>query len=395
MTLLEILLLAYLSMCLLYWLFIAYSVVRMRGRVRALEGVRPVPPEKWPKLSVVVPACNEADKLEPAARTLLKEDYPHLELIFVNDRSTDATPQIIDRLASEDSRVKVIHITELPEGWLGKVHALDRGVAESSGEFVLFTDADVHFRVGTLRKAVAYCIEEGFDYLTAFPTVWPAGVVIDAMISVFFRQLILLSRPWGIRDGPLRSCIGVGAFNMVRRSAFDQTEGFEWLRMETADDYALGYMMKRSGAKCNVIAAFRSLGLHWYRTIREAAAGAEKAFSSAFRCSLLLAVTASLVMLAIELSPLLSLLVLLLGKFGPVWGVAAANVLLFFFATIPPARWAGVRVVPPLLSALAAPILAVLAIRAGILGYRRGGVLWRGTLYPSEKLREGRRVPIP
>ena len=395
MTVPGILLLAYLLVSLLYWLYTAYAVVRMRTSVRALKGVQPVEPQTWPKLSVVVPACDEADKLEPAARTLLDEDYPNLELVFVDDRSTDGTGQIMDRLAAEDDRVKVIHVAELPEDWLGKVHALDRGVAASTGEFVLFTDADVHFQVGTFRKAVAWCLEKDLDFLTGLPSLWPTGLVLDAMISVFFRHLMLATRPWGMRHGPLRSCLGVGAFNLVRRSAFDKTEGFEWLRMETADDYALGYMMKRSGATCGVIAVFRSVGLHWYRTIREAAVGAEKGFSSALRCSLPLALTAPLAMLAVEMSPLVSLLVLVLGGFGAAWGIAAANVLLFFFATVPPARWARVRILPPLLSPLVAPILAVLTMRVGIVGRRRGGVMWRGTLYSSEKLRKGRRIPIP
>lgn len=393
--LLDVLLLAYLSACLLYWLFTAYGVVLARRRLSALERVRPGEPENQPKLSVVVPACNEADKLEDAVGTLLDEDYPDLEIILVDDRSTDATAGIIDRVAAEDPRVRVIHVTELPEGWLGKVNALNRGLAESTGELVLFTDADVHFKRGTLRKAVAYFIEERLDHLTAFPTLRPAGVVIDAMIAVFIRHFILMSRSWGMRRGPLRSCVGIGAFNMVRRSAFEKTEGFEWMRMETADDYTLAYMMKRSGAKCDVVIAFGSVGLHWYRTVREAAVGAEKAYSSAFRCSLLTAVVSSLLMLAVELSPVVSLLVPAFGNLGLTGGIAAANVLLFLFSTIVLSRWARVRVAPPLLAPLVAPILAALAIRVGILGHRRGGVLWRGTLYPSEKLREGRRAPIP
>ena len=395
MTILEILLLAYLSLCLVYWLFTAYGVVMTRRRLPVLEALQLEARENWPKLSVVVPACNEADKMEPAVRTLLEQDYPELEIVLVDDRSTDGTAEIIDRVAMKDPRVKVIHITELPEHWVGKVHALHRGLAESTGELVLFTDADVHFARGTLRSAVAYFVQEGLDHLTLFPTLWPAGVVIDAMIAVFIRHFMLMSRVWGMRDGPLRSCVGIGAFNMVRRSAFEKTEGFEWMRMETADDYTLAYMMKRSGAKCDVVIAFRSLGLHWYRTVKEAAVGAEKGYSSAFRCSLSLAIVASLLLFAVELSPLVSVVVLALGELGLASGIAAANVLLFLFSTILLSRWARVRVVPPLLGPLAVPVLSALALRAGILGHRRGGVLWRGTLYPSEKLREGRRAPIP
>lgn len=391
----EIVLTAYLGLCAAYWLFTSYGVVRTRRALAPLEKLSPGQPEHWPKLSVVVPACNEADKIEPAVRTLLAQDYPDLEIVLIDDRSTDVTGEIIDRVASEDPRVKAVHITELPEGWVGKVHALDRGYRESNGELVLFTDADVYFKRGVLRRAVAYFTREELDHLTIFPTLYAAGLVVDAMIAVFIRHFMLMTRAWGMRKGPVRSCVGIGAFNMVRRSAFERTEGFEWMRMETADDYTLGYMMKRSGATCDVVTAFGSVGLHWYRTIREVAVGAEKGYAGAFRCSLLTAVVASLLMLAVEWSPLVSLFVLVFGWPGLSTALAAANVLLFCFSTILLSRWAGVRVVPPLLGPFVTPILAALAMRAGIVGHRRGGVMWRGTLYRSDELRKGRRAPIP
>ena len=102
------------------------------------------------------PACNEAAHLESAARTILDQDYPQLEIILVDDRSSDGTGALIDLLAREDARVKAIHIDKLPDGWLGKVHALQRGVERAEGEWLLFTDADVHFAPTMLRRAVAY-----------------------------------------------------------------------------------------------------------------------------------------------------------------------------------------------------------------------------------------------
>ncbi|HUW58140.1 MAG TPA: glycosyltransferase [Planctomycetota bacterium] len=395
MTIGEILLIGYLGVCLVYWLYTTYGVVRTRRALRALEEPHGDDPAAWPKLSVVVAACNEADKIEPAARTLLDQDYPELEIILVDDRSTDGTSGIIDRLAREDGRVRPVHVTELPEGWIGKVHALECGYRESTGELVLFTDADVHFQPGTLRRAAAYLVREHLDHLTVFPRLWRTGVVVDAMIAVFLRHFILMTRLWGMRRGPLRCCVGVGAFNMVRRSAFEKTEGFAWMRMETADDYALAYMMKRSGAACDVVTGFESVGLYWYRSVREAATGAEKGYSSAFRCSLVIALLSSVLMLAVELSPVASLVVMVFGSLGAAWGVAAANVLLFVLSGILLSRWAGVSVRPLILAPLAAPVLAVLTVRVGVLGYRRGGVVWRGTLYASEELRKGRRIPIP
>lgn len=111
---------------LLYWLLMARAAVRLPSvpTLRASASVR----ERRPSLTVIVPACNEAAELEPAARTLLAQNYPELELIFVNDRSTDATGRIIDEMARGNSRVVTVHIEALPERWLGKVHALHIGL---------------------------------------------------------------------------------------------------------------------------------------------------------------------------------------------------------------------------------------------------------------------------
>ena len=345
----SILLGVYAFLALLYWLWSAWCTVRLRRAVPLLANLDPPPPDRWPRLSVVVPARNEADTLEPAARTLLAEDYPDLEIILVDDRSSDETGRIVDRIAAGDTRVKAVHITELPEGWLGKVNALDRGLAESTGQFVLFTDADVHFQTGTLRKAVGYCEHEGLDHLAAFPDVWSAGFVVDAMLSVFLRHFSLfVTRPSAMEKADSRAFLGVGAFNLVRRKALEATEGFEWLRLEVADDMGLGLMMKRSGARCGVVAAFGHVGLHWYRSVAEAARGTEKAWATLSHFSLARTLATVLVVLAAEMSPFLLLLPLASERLRTT-GYAGIGVLAaYVFCVIRLSRWAKVRVLPAL-----------------------------------------------
>ena len=100
--------------------------------------------------------------VEQATRSLLAQDYPELALIAVDDRSTDGTGAILDAIAAEDTRLKVLHIEELPAGWLGKTHALHAAAATSSADWLLFTDADVLFVPDTLRRAIALA-EAGVD----------------------------------------------------------------------------------------------------------------------------------------------------------------------------------------------------------------------------------------
>ncbi len=395
MTLLAALLLAYASVSLLYWLWTGWGVVRIRrGMPRLVELADPAP-ETWPRLSVIVPARDEAEKLPAAAATLLAADYPDLEIVFVDDRSTDGTGEIIDRLAGGDGRVRALHVGELPPGWLGKVHALERGLAASTGAFVLFTDADVHFRPQTFRKAVAHCHADRLDHLAVLPECWPAGFAVDALVSVFVRQfLVFIVRPWSIGRPGSRAYAGIGAFNLVRRSALEATEGLGWLRREVADDMGLGLLMKRSGARCALVAGFGSVGLRWYRSVPEAARGAEKAYASAWRFRLLRPVIDAAIVLALELSPLLTLLPLAFAPLRAV-GYAGLAVLGAFACTaVCLGRWARAPLLPILAGPVIAPLLVALTFRAALVGRRRGGVCWRGTLYATEMLRGGNRVRL-
>jgi len=393
----------YLAVCLLYWLWSAYAMFRMGHSVAYLDRVSPPAPPHWPRLSVVVAACNEGDKIGPAARSLLASDYDDLEVVLVDDRSTDDTGAVIDALAAEDPRVRALHIGELPAGWLGKVHALHQGIQHCTGQFVLFTDADVHFQPPLLRRAVAYCLAGDLDHLTALPSLWPAGLLLDAQVAETIRQLVVVIRMWRVSDPASRAFMGVGAFNMIRRSAFDATEGFPWLRMEVADDAGLGLMMKRSGARCELVNAFGLAALHWYRTFGEIIHGSQRTFATASNLSLGNALTFAGLVLALDLSPLLAPLgALAFARLHPpgwanwAFGVAALAVPAAYVACeLLSHRWSRQRLLPGLLSAAMAPFGAWMVLRAAVLGRRRGGIVWRGTLYPTEALRAGKRIRLP
>jgi len=307
MTALAITLAAYVAAGLAYWLWQAQAAVRLRRGVEKLGSLDLPAPGPWPTLSVIVPACNEADKIAPAAETLLALDYPGLEIVFVDDRSTNGTGAIIDRLAAGDPRARAIHVAELPDGWLGKVHALDVGVRASTGELLLLTDADVHFRPGALRRAVAFAESRGLDFLAVLPRLWATSLLLDSLIAAFIRQFLLLTtRPWALSRPRSRAFIGVGAFNLLRRSALEATPGLQWLRMEVADDAGLGLMMRRWHRRCGAAAAFEHVGLHWHRTVGEAFRAAEKGWSTV--CGFSLARSAALagLMLALEVSPVVA-----------------------------------------------------------------------------------------
>ena len=260
-----------------YWLIASALALRAAWTMPVLRDLRPSDPARWPSLSVVIPACNEASSIEGTLRSRLTQDYPNLEVVVVEDRSTDATSSIVDRIAAEDPRLKALHIQELPRGWLGKLHALHRGAEAASGEWLLFTDADVHFAPETLRRAVAYCEERGLDFLTAMPEFTPLGSLLDVPISVFVRNVAMGAQAREVEDPASRLAVGGGVFNLVRRSAFEKTPGFSYLKLEVADDVSFGQMMKRGGARCSVVNARGMICLRFYESIAEMARGCEKA----------------------------------------------------------------------------------------------------------------------
>src|SRR5438270_10670146 len=127
-----------------------------------------------PRVTVVVPARNEAECIEQCLTSLLAQDYPKYQIIAVDDRSLDSTGAIMDRLAAtQDARqaLSIIHVTELPPGWLGKTHAMWKAAQQGSGDWILFTDGDIIFRQDCLRRAVNYVTKCTADHLVIYPTI--------------------------------------------------------------------------------------------------------------------------------------------------------------------------------------------------------------------------------
>jgi len=377
---------------------VAHLVVGWRtvGHVPYLASLGGKTRASWPKVSIVIPARNEAAELEEALRSKLALDYPSLELVVVNDRSTDGTGAILDALAAEDCRIVPVHLDALPEGWLGKVHAMHRGIEASSGSFILLSDADIHFAPGSLRKAVGWALSEEIDHVTALPTVRSAGVLLQATLTSFLRILLVALRPWAVKNPASSASMGVGAFNLFRRSVYERTPGLEWLRMEVGDDVALGQMLKAFGAKSAVVNARGELSLRFYPSLRELTRHLEKSPGVGGHSPVLYLIAAVTIWI-LEVAPL----VLALSPAAPPWMRAASSLLAV--ASIGQAmamsRWLDMPWLPAVLTPVGVTILCALSLRASALAVLRGGIVWRDTFYPREALRAGGRYrlrrPLP
>ena len=375
----------------LVWIAQAVVYARNLRGMRSLVKLMPPEPESWPRVSVIVTARDEAATIGPALATRLADTYPDLEIVAVDDRSGDDTGRIIDELAERDPRVVPVHVDDLPPGWLGKVHALSAGAAAANGEWLLFSDADVHVNPDTTRTAIAHALHEGFDHIALIPEYGCGSLWVEAVWAVFLRIFGIMFDFAGIRDpGNRNAVIGSGAFNLVRREAFDSTEGFEWLRLETTDDIALGMMMKRNGLRSEGLDGRGAVKVLIYENLPAFYRGTEKNAGAVLGAPLWLLAPGVLVWLTLEWSSLIAM------ALGPGWlrvlGIVVAVLVtaLHIHALRTNTGRIGAAPLWPVGSALFASTL----LRATWLAHRRGGIMWRDTFYPLEEIIAGRRYTL-
>lgn len=375
----------------IYWLFQLVMILRIRKKVSLIEDLREGEMEQWPKVSVIITACNEENTIEAAVRSRLEDDYSGLELIIVEDRSTDGTPGIVDRLAFQDRRIKVVHIKQLPEGWLGKLNAMNEGVKAAKGDWFLFSDADVHIRKGTMKKVITYCNDNNLEHLAVIPEMLPVNFILDALISMVMRLICMALRVWAVQDPESSVGAGSGSFNLVKRQAYERTRGFEWLKMELGDDVAFGQMLKKSGSRSSFVNGRGYVTLVFYNSIKDVLFASERGAFTSTNFSFIAAAILSIFLTGMELAPVVALLAT-----GMPFVQYAGIVLIFIEITVSIMvnSWLNFRLLPIILLPVIAVIVGYGFFRAGLLGTLRRGVYWRGTFYPIELLKQGRRVRI-
>ena len=341
--------------------------------------------EALPPLSVVVPARDEEATVGEAMRTLLALAYPDLEIIAVDDRSTDRTGAILDSLAAEDPRLRVVRVRELPPGWIGKNHALHLGGLRARGEYILFTDADVHFEPTALRRAVRAARRRDLDHLVVLPDVRLEGFWETALVTYFAVAFQFAFLPWQIADPRSKAYVGVGAFNLVRAAAYQRAGGHAALPMDVLDDVKLGKRLKEAGGRQACGFGEGMVRVRWAVGARGVIRGLDKNAFAVFGFRPGPVVVSIGMVLLLVVWPGAGLFV------GP-WGAR-----LLCAGTLASMAWI-VRMIPPapgvsplygLCFPAAALLFAYAILRSMVGAYRRGGVVWRGTLYPLADLRRG------
>jgi glycosyltransferase involved in cell wall biosynthesis len=348
-----------------------------------LESVAPFQGDPSPKVSVVVAARNEARKIEAALRSILAQDYPNLEFIFVDDRSTDETATILDRLANKDTRIHVVRIMELPKGWLGKNHAQHFGAQRVTGELILFTDADVIMEPSVISRAVAYLHREPIDHLAITPQLQMPGLLLGMFGGAFALFFGLYAKPWKARDPKSPRHIGIGAFNLVRSEAYRAIGGHQAIAMRPDDDMKLGKLLKKHGFHQDFVLGDGLITVEWYSSVGELIHGLEKNTFAGVEYNLAVVVAFSIAQFAIFIWPLLALAF----THGAIWWLNLAVVASLVILYMDNAHCHGAKRWHCVGFPVTALLFQYIIWRATLLTLVNNGIDWRGTHYSLTELK--------
>jgi glycosyltransferase involved in cell wall biosynthesis len=366
-----------------FWVFHGLRVAYGAMRLPWLKDFPPAADSECPRISLLFAARDEEEKLPAALATLASLDYPQLEIVAVDDRSKDATSRILDEFAACDSRFHVVHVNELPQGWLGKPHALQKAYEASTGEWLLFTDADVRFTPDSLRRAATLAQQRRLDHLTLFGDVEMHGFWEKVVVTFFGLAFHIATDPHRVSNPNSRAYVGVGAFQLLKRGAYEAMGTHRRLAMEVVDDMKLGKFIKQSGFRSGIGVAQDFVTVRWHAGVGNLIRGVTKNFFAAFGYNVWLAALAVAGLLVMNVVPFV----------GAVAGHGWIRIFSLMAVIIALGFHVGVDVVMRVspLYALTHPMGALLfsymVARSVAVTLWNGGVTWRDTFYPLEELK--------
>jgi glycosyltransferase involved in cell wall biosynthesis len=349
-----------------------------------------------PRVSIIVPARNEEKDIEQSLTRLLALDYDNYEVIAVNDRSADRTGEIMESVVnsphfSQRTRemghpvLRVLQHRELPSGWLGKTHAMWTATNQAKGDWLLFTDADVSFKPDSLRRALAYAEAERADHVVLFPELIMSRPGEYMMIAFFHTLFLFGHRPWKVADPKAQDYIGVGAFNLIRRSTYEAVGTYKALRMDVLDDMKLGKVVKSGGFAQRNVFGCDLISIRWAQGAMGISDNLTKNFFAVLSFQWWRTILSAFALAFLNLLPFLGVW-LAQGWSRLPYAIALASMFLIYVGMSKRLR------IPPyyfLLHPVSAALCIYTLLRSMFHALWNDGIIWRGTRYPLEELRKG------
>ncbi len=334
-----------------------------------------------PSLAIIIPVRNEEEDLEQALQSVCNINYDNYRIIVVNDRSTDRTAEILEKFPKKYPKVTVTTITGLPHGWLGKNNALYQGYKSSTEEWLLFTDADIVYHPDAMNKAMGYALKNNLDNLAVMPRAVSRSAILNSVLATFGVMLMAYLRPWNAIKPNSGAHIGIGAFCLVKREAYEKAGTHARVKLRPDDDVKLGYYIKKAGLRQDVLSGIGSLSLEWYKSLDQFINGLMKNTFATANYNVFLAVGFILACLVATALPLPLMLI-----FGdtPIRLMALAIMLvqILYMSVVPPNKWWYALMIP-----FSGFLMAYIFARSTFITLKQGGIYWRDSFYPLEMLK--------
>ncbi len=366
-----------------YLLFVIIECIVGYSGIMGLAEQAVLPHEQLPSISIIFSALNEDASLEKTLNSFLALNYPKLEIIAINDRSTDKTGMILETMQQLHPELKVCSIKELPDGWLGKNHALHYGSQLATSDWLLFTDADVLMSNTIVAKAISYALEKKMDHITIFEHHIRKKFWLNAILLGTYVAYSMVIKPWRIRYAWSKSYLGHGAFNLVNKQAYQHCGGHSAIAMECFDDMKLGKLLKKNGYKQDVVNGKDLIEREWYSSVQEMVKGLQKNGFAHFNfrfSKFLIDFTFSLLFF---LWPFCAVIVFS----GMIQWLNFTIIILTFYLYSYVAKQFRMNSCFAFLYPIAMCMLFYTIWNSVITTYKNNGIIWRNTHYPLNKLK--------
>lgn len=379
-------------------LFTAYSMIVTVGwivttiyllincsKISFLKNVAVSPAFIEPSVAIIIPVKDEEAEVEQALLSVSRLAYKNYRVIVINDRSTDKTAKILANVSSLNPRITVKTIVDLPAGWLGKNNAMYQGYLAANEEWLLFTDADIVYAQEALRKAMEYAVSRNLDHLTALPEITSKSSVFKSVMNTFAIMLEMKLKPWEVKNPKSRASMGVGAFNLVRRTAYEKAGTHKVISLRPDDDLKLGDRIKRAGLRQDVVYSEKELSIAWYNSVREFVNGLMKNTFSVSNYILGIALLTAVMTLFVFVLPIP--IMLFAGGTGILLAavILISQIVLMAYKPGTKAKWWHALIIP-----FAGLIMTYIIVVSAFRTLWQGGIHWRDTFYPLKELKQQR-----
>jgi glycosyltransferase involved in cell wall biosynthesis len=366
-----------------YLIFLIMEVIVGFNKIKNLSTQSILRQDQLPSISIMFTALNEEQNIEVGLTSLLNLDYPNYEVIVINDRSTDRTPEILERLQQSYPHLHVHHVEYLPENWFGKNHGLHVASQHAKSDWLLFTDSDVSMKKDTLLKTMSYAIQNKVDHLTIHEHHTRNGFWHKVLLLGYYVSYSIVVKPWRVSEAWSKCSLGRAVFNLVKRETYQKCGGHVPISLECLDDMKLGELIKRNGFRQDVVNAQEHVEFQWYNSLKEMIVGLEKNGFAYHKYSLSITIINMLFAFLFFIWPLIAAVFCS----GLIQQLNIVNTALMFFLCAYVGKQYRLSRFYAVFYPIGVSVMVYTVWNSLVATYKNKGVIWRGTFYSLEKLR--------